>query len=125
VGPWSAFLFDEGLEVLSSVFEGDETEVREYHEESLRICDGVLIYYGAGNEMWLRRKLREVQKIAGNGRTQPMRAVGICVAPPMSPPKAQFRTREAMVIAQPEGVAPEALRPFLDLLTGGGEDRRG
>ena len=32
------------------------------------MCDGVLIYYGAGNEMWLRRKLREVQKSAGYGR---------------------------------------------------------
>ena len=77
-------------------------------------CDGVLIFYGAGNELWLRRKLREVQKIAGYGRSRPMRAVGICVAPPMSPAKAQFRTHEAMILSQPDGFAPDPLRPFVD-----------
>jgi hypothetical protein len=118
VGAWTDFLFDQGLEVVPSVFDGDETEVREYHEESLRLCDGVLIYYGAGNEMWLRRKLREVQKSAGYGREQPIRAVGICVAPPMSPPKAQFRTREALLLPQPDGFAPDPLRPFVALLKG-------
>ena len=125
VGPWSAFLFNEGLEVIPSVFEGDEGEVREYHAESLRTCDGVLIYYGAGNELWLRRKLREVQKIAGYGRTRPMRAVGICVAPPMSPAKAQFRTREAMILGQPDGFAPDPLRPFVERLKDAGGPQRG
>jgi hypothetical protein len=107
------------------VFEGDESELREYHEESLRLCEGVLIFYGAGNEMWLRRKLREVQKSAGYGRERPMRALGICVAPPMSPPKAQFRTREAMVLAQPEGFAPDSLQPFVTLMKNGGGERSG
>ena len=123
IGPWSNFLFDEGLEVVGSMFDGDESEVREYHEESLRECDGVLIYYGASNEMWLRRKLREIQKIAGYGRTRPMRAVGICVAPPMSPAKAQFRTREALLLPQPEGFSPDPFRPFVERLkeTAGGQ----
>jgi len=125
VGPWPAFLFDEGLEVIPSVFEGDESEVREYHEESLRDCDGVLIFYGSGNELWLRRKLREVQKIAGYGRSRPMRAVGICVAPPMSPAKAQFRTHEAMILGQPDGFAPDPLRSFVERMKDGGGMRRG
>lgn len=125
VGPWSTFLFDQGLEVIPSVFEGDEGELREYHAESLRTCDGVFIYHGAGNELWLRRKLREVEKIAGYGRTRPMRAVGICVAPPMSPAKAQFRTREAMILSQPDGFAPDPLRPFVDRLKAAEDPRRG
>jgi hypothetical protein len=125
VGPWLAFLFDEGLEVIPSVFEGNETEVREYHDESLSDCDGVLIFYGAGNELWLRRKLREVQKIAGYGRSRPMRAVGICVAPPMSPAKAQFRTHEAMILSQPAGLAPDPLRSFVERMKDGGGMRKG
>ena len=36
------------IEVIQPVFEGDEAEIREYHEENLRTCDGVLIFYGAG-----------------------------------------------------------------------------
>ena len=36
VSPWADFLFEQGLEVMHPVFEGDEAEVREYHEENLR-----------------------------------------------------------------------------------------
>src|SRR5262249_23812184 len=36
VAPWADFLFNAGAEVIHPVFEGDEAEVREYHEENLR-----------------------------------------------------------------------------------------
>jgi len=28
------------------IFDGDEAEMREVHEENLKSCDGALIYYG-------------------------------------------------------------------------------
>jgi hypothetical protein len=111
--PWESFLFKEGFEVLHPVFEGDEAEIREYHEDNLRTCDAVLIYYGAGSECWLRKKLREVQKIAGYGRTTPMRAVGIVLTPPDCPAKQNLRTHEAMVISQVDGFTPDPLGPFI------------
>jgi len=113
VAPWKDYLFNQGFEVPAPIFEGDEAEIREEHEASLQTCDAVLIYYGAGNECWLRRKLREIQKIAGYGRTHPMRAVAIALAAPASPQKQQFRTHEAMVIPQFDGFSPEPLVPFL------------
>jgi hypothetical protein len=113
VAPFKDYFFNQGLEVLTPIFEGDEAEIREDHEASLQTCDAVLIYYGAGNECWLRRKLREIQKIAGYGRTHPMGAVAITLAAPASPQKQQFRTHEAMVIAQLDGFSPEPLGPFL------------
>jgi hypothetical protein len=113
VAPWKDYLFNQGFEVLTPIFEGDEGEIREDHEASLQTCDAVLIYYGAGNECWLRRKLREIQKIAGYGRTHPMRAVAIALAAPASPQKQQFRTHEARVIPQFDGFSPDPLRPFL------------
>jgi hypothetical protein len=113
VAPWKDYLFNQGFEVLTPIFEGDESEIREDHEASLQTCDGVLIYYGAGNECWLRRKLREIQKIAGYGRTHPMRAVAIAVAAPACPQKQQLRTHEAMVIPQCEGFSADSLGPFL------------
>ena len=64
------------FEVILPVFEGDEAQVRQEHEANLTDCDAALIYYGAGNELWLRSKLRELQKIAGYGRTKPMLATG-------------------------------------------------
>ena len=113
VAPWNDYLFNQGFEVLTPIFEGDEAEIREDHEASLQTCDAVLIYYGAGNECWLRRKLREIQKIAGYGRTHPMRALAIALAAPASPQKQQFRTHEATVIPQFDGFSPDPLRPFL------------
>src|SRR5690348_3099004 len=36
--PWADYFFDQKFEVMRPVFEGDEAEIREYHEENLRIC---------------------------------------------------------------------------------------
>jgi hypothetical protein len=118
VFPWAEFLFQQGIEVIRPVFEGDEAEVREYHEENLCGCDGALILYGGASECWLRRKLREVQKSAGYGRTKPMPAVAISLVPPKTGEKETFRTHEAMVIPQMDGFSPDPMRPFISRLTG-------
>ena len=77
--PYADALFDQGFEVLHPTFEGDEAEVRQCHEENLRVCDGVLIFFGSTNEGWVRRKLREVQKSVGYGRTGPLPVITICM----------------------------------------------
>jgi hypothetical protein len=113
-------LFASGHEVILPLFAGDEEEVRLEHEENLRTCDGVLLYYGEAGEPWLRRKLRELQKSAGQGREQPLRARGIYLAPPATPQKERFRTLEALVLREPpEGFDPGVLAPFLAALAGG------
>jgi hypothetical protein len=113
VTPWSDFLFKENFEVICPDFSGDEADIRAYHEENLRICDGVLIFHGSANETWLRRKLREIQKIAGYGRSKPAPQVGICLLGPRTPEKERFRTHEALVIPQWTGLSPAALQPFV------------
>jgi hypothetical protein len=113
---WADFLFEKELEVIRPMFEGDEAEVREYHEENLQSCDAALILYGTASECWLRRKLRELQKSAGYGRTKPMPVVAISLIPPVVPEKERFRTHEAMVISQLAGFSPDALQPFISRL---------
>jgi hypothetical protein len=120
IAPWVDGLFEQRLEVIQPVFEGDESEIREYHEDTLVHCDGVLIFYGAGNELWLRRKLRELQKAPGYGRTKPPPPVAICLIGPRTPEKERFRTHEAMVAPQWDGFALEVLRPFIAQLKAGG-----
>jgi hypothetical protein len=115
-----AALFEQQLEVLPPIFDGDETEIREYHEESLAQCDGVLLFYGAANELWLRRKLRELQKAAGFGRTKPQPRVAICLADPHTPEKDGFRTHEATVVPMFEGFSVAPLAPFIAELKAGG-----
>jgi Domain of unknown function (DUF4062) len=120
VGPWADVLFDQGLEVLRPLFEGDEADIREEHEENLRACDGVVVMFGSGNECWLRRKLRELQKSAGYGRVKPAPPVAIAMVPPRTDEKERFRTHEAAVISQWEGCRPEAFAEFVARLKGAG-----
>jgi len=115
---WADFLFEQGFEVTRPVFEGDEAEIREEHEESLRNCDAALIVYGEACECWLRRKLRELQKSAGYGRTKPKPAVAISLVPPKNAEKQGFRTHEAIVIPQMDGFSPDPLWPFISRLKG-------
>jgi hypothetical protein len=114
--PWADYLFEQGLEILHPAFEGDEAEVREYHEENLRTCDGALILYGAASECWLRRKLRELQKAAGYGRTKPAPVVAVSLVAPITTEKERFRTHEAMVIPQYDGFSPDPLKQFISRL---------
>jgi len=116
VPAWVEYLFEKDFEVICPVFEGDEAEIREYHDDNLRTCDGVLIFYGSVNECWLRRKLREVQKSPGYGRTKPAPVVGVLLAPPKFADKERFRTHEAMVIPQFDGFSPDTLRQFISSL---------
>ena len=127
VEPYADYLFEQKLEVMHPVFEGDEADIREDHEENLRFCDGAVIFYGSTNECWVRRKLREVQKSAGFGRTKPPAVVSILLVPTPAasedeawcgPVKQKYRTHEAMVISQLGGFSPDQLRPFLSRLTG-------
>lgn len=128
IHPWADALFERRVEILHPIFEGDETEVREYHEENLRTCDGVMIFAGAATEVWLRRKMREIQKSAGYGRTGPAPALAICLLEPRTPEKDRFRTHEGVVI-QSWDAAAEPLAPFLSRLRahplGGHEGRPG
>jgi hypothetical protein len=114
--PWADFLFAQQVEVIHPAFDGDEAELREYHDENLRTCDGALILYGSPNECWLRRKLRELQKSAGYGRVKPAPTVAITLIPPQTPDKERFRTHEALVIPQWSGFSPDPLRAFVSLL---------
>jgi len=115
VRPLEDYLFSQGYEVILPPFEEDEAEARIGHEENLQSCDAVIVYYGAANELWLRRKLRELQKSAGLGREKPWLARAIYVGLPPTPQKERFRTLEAMLLHEPAGgFDAAALEPFLD-----------
>lgn len=118
VSPWADFLFDRGLEVIRPVFTGNEAEVREYHEENLRTADGVVIFFGSAGELWLRRKFSELQKIAGYGRTKPAPVTAVCLLAPKTPEKDRFRTHEAVVVPQYDGLSADPWLPIITRLKG-------
>ncbi|BDI05709.1 toll/interleukin-1 receptor domain-containing protein [Sphaerotilus microaerophilus] len=118
VQPLQEHLFGLGFEVVLPLFEGDESQLRELNDTELRDCDGLLLYYGAGGELWLRQKLAELRRLPALGRHAPLRASGICIAPPATPAKQRLLTREAPLIAMPDGFAPAALQAFVTALQG-------
>jgi hypothetical protein len=113
VSQYADALFNKGFEVLHPTFEGDEADVRQCHEENLRVCQGVLIFFGSTNEGWVRRKLREVQKSVGYGRTGPLPVVTIACVGAKTSEKERFRTHEAPVILQMEEFSSDSLLPFI------------
>jgi hypothetical protein len=113
IAPLRNYLYDLGYEPILPSFEGSETELREEHKDNLLLCDACLIYYGASNEFWLRSKLRDLQKIAGYGRTQPMSAKFIYIGPNETEHKRDFRTHDAVVIKNFANFSPASLTPLL------------
>ena len=115
--PLEDYLFGAGFEVILPFFDEDEAQARLEHEENLRSSDVIVLYWGAGDELWLRRKLRELQKSAALGREKPWLGRGIYTGAPATPQKERFRTHEATLIQEPAaGFDPAAMAPLLDAI---------
>jgi hypothetical protein len=117
VDPIRQHLMSVGHEVKPSYFEGDEKELREYHQENLVQCDATLIYYGTTNELWVQRKLSDLRKAFGLGRQRPFLAKAVLVGAPSTSEKERFLTRDALVIKMPQAFSADTLTPFLDPLS--------
>ncbi len=105
-------LEDQGYEVALPAREGDASALRNDHEETLRDCDAVLIYYGSGCEAWQRGKERDLRKSVLFGRKRAFLAQGVLLGPPDSEIKQDWRnaafTLDRWVPAA--GVAPNFLK---------------
>ena len=116
VPPLKRYIFQKGYEVDVPVLSGEETKVRKDHEENLVWCDGALIYYGRGNELWFKSKLRDFLKAPGYGRTKPFLAKAVYLAEPSTSEKEDFETHEFLILKNGQGFNPVTLDPFLEHL---------
>ena len=114
VRPIEDYLFDKGLDVTLPAIEGDETQIIQDHKDNLMMCDAVMIYYGRAGELWVRMKQRELQKVAGYGRTEPLTAKAIYITGPPTDSKERIRDHDALIIKNYEAFSPERLQPFLE-----------
>lgn len=116
--PIQSYLEDQGFAVTLPLREGMEAEIREDHQDSLVLCDAVLIHYGAGREFWLRTKLRDLVKAPGWGRAKPLLAKAVYLAAPDTPQKHIYQTKEALLLRGSEHFSPATLEPFVVQLRG-------
>jgi serine/threonine protein kinase len=114
-------LFAQGIEVCLPAFDGSDADAEILHQENLRSCDAVLVYYGSAPRAWVDIKLRELLKAAGYGRESAIAHQAVYVAPPDDHRKERFRSHQAAVIRGPEKFVPV---PDLDAFIGSVKEAR-
>ncbi len=110
------FLFEQGFDVITPVFDGDEANIRMDHQENLKMCDAAILYYGNGNELWARAKVRELLKIAGYGRETPLRHKMIYLVPTGDIRKNRFRVQGMPIIREEQAFSPTLIQDFVQEL---------
>jgi hypothetical protein len=100
------YLFNQGLEVSLPAFDGDDAAAAALHQDNLRTCDAVLVYYAAAPKAWVDIKLRELLKAAGYGREKPIAVQAVYIAPPHDHRKERYRSHQAGIIRQAGEFAP-------------------
>lgn len=60
-GPLRKIIKKSGCSVLLPEFEGTAQDLQKQHLDNLAVCDGVIIYYGAGNDLWTDKKASDIQ----------------------------------------------------------------
>ena len=115
VRPIKQYLFKENFEVITWL-EGEAGAERlaEYHRKNLRECDAALIYFGSGDEPWVRKNLEDLEKAYGYGREQDWAASAVFVGQPPDEQKEDFLTHMVpYVIHNLSGFNPEDLQEFV------------
>ncbi|HEY2252917.1 MAG TPA: protein kinase [Planctomycetaceae bacterium] len=117
VEPLEDYLFDQGLQVSLPAFDGNDADAAALHQDNLRTCDAVLVFYGTAPKAWVDIKLRELLKAAGYGREKPIAAQAVYIVPPDDHRKERYRSLQAGVIRQVSQFAPCAeLDAFIGLV---------
>lgn len=116
----STLIDAHGLRANPCAFQGDDGEMRRFHEAEMRAADVVLYCWGEATEVSVRDYVRESHNPSELGREQPFRATALFPGPPLSDLKRTFRAGDISLHIEPsDEVQPELFLPLVDLLSGG------
>jgi hypothetical protein len=114
VRPIKEYLFKQDLEVITWLDEGGTDTLMDYHRKNLRECDAALVYFGSGDEPWVRKNLEDLEKAYGYGRANDWLANAVYVGAPPSEQKEDFLTHLVpYVIRNFSSFDPNDLRDFV------------
>lgn len=114
IRPIKEYLFKENLEVITWLDQEGSDTLMDYHRKNLRECDAALVYFGSGDEPWVRKNLEDLQKAYGYGREVDWLANAVYVGAPPSEQKEDFLTHLVpYVIRNFSSFDPNDLRDFV------------
>ncbi len=114
--PLEDLLTDGGNEILLPLFEGDQAQLRQAHLDNLKICDAVIIYYGAGNYRWAGSMKSDLMRLPAMGRTSPLIGKVIYIDGPADKDKETFRANDIQIINGLNGFTPALFESFIQQL---------
>jgi hypothetical protein len=103
-------LSEQGVKGKLPIFTGDAAAVRVARRKLLEEADGVILFYGAGDEAWRFSQEQEIERRAAMGDLPPLRATRTLLAPPRTPDKEVLTALgEPGLIDATEGIPDEAV----------------
>jgi hypothetical protein len=114
VRPIKEYLFRQNFEVITWLDGSAADSLMEYHRKNLKECDAALIYFGSGDEPWVRKNLEDLEKAYGYGREDDWCASAVYVGSPPNEQKEDFLTHMVpYVIRNFSSFDPNDLRDFV------------
>jgi hypothetical protein len=114
VRPIKEYLFKQSFEVITWFDEDVAATLTDYHRKNLRECDAALVYFGSGDEPWVRKNLEDLEKAYGYGREHDWSASAVYVGAPLNDQKEDFLTHMVpYVIRNYSSFDPNDLRDFV------------
>ncbi len=108
-----------GIDSQIPAFEGDAATVRQAHQDMLAQCDGLIVFYGAGDEGWKRSVDSDLRKLPAYRGTKLLLANYTYLAEPTTPDKTDLiELEEPNLITGLDGFSESLLDSFLKQLTG-------
>lgn len=118
VRPIKEYLFKQNFEVITW-FDDEQVAgtLNDYHRKNLRECDAAVVYFGSGDEPWVRKNLDDLEKAYGYGRDRDWSAAAVYVGAPPNDQKEDFLTHLVpYVIRNFSSFDPDDLRDFVSAL---------
>lgn len=114
VKPIKNYLFAQNFEVITWLDSDAAGKLMDYHRKNLKDCDAALIYFGGGDEPWVRKNLEDLEKAYGYGREDDWDASAVYVGAPENEQKEDFDTHMVpYVIRNFSQFNPEDLHDFV------------
>lgn len=126
IRPIKEYLFNQQLEVITWLDDESKAgELMNYHRKNLTECDAALIYFGNGDEPWVRKNLEDLEKAYGYGRENDWCASAVYVGLPQNDQKEDFLTHMvSYVIRNFTSFNPADLKEFVSAVQAGNGGRQ-